>query len=137
MIKKKILLLIIIIFISFLVGAIIFMINNDWHFRIFKSTKIKEIDGKQYLGIESYSNRSRKTVIYYEFYNTFAYKKTKEYIEEFYDYNDYGQPLYREYHKNPQTNSVIYYYDNSGNVMETKTYDEKGAIVDVQKSSNK
>ena len=42
MIKKKILLLIIIIFISFLVGAIIFMINNDWHFRIFKSTKIKE-----------------------------------------------------------------------------------------------
>ena len=136
MIKKKILLLIIIIFISFLVGAIIFMINNDWHFRIFKST-IKEIDGKQYLGIESYSNRSRKTVIYYEFYNTFAYKKTKEYIEEFYDYNDYGQPLYREYHKNPQTNSVIYYYDNSGNVIETKTYDEKGAIVDVQKSSNK
>ena len=129
MIKKKILLLIIIIFISFLVGAIIFMINNDWHFRIFKSTKIK--------GIESYSNRSRKTVIYYEFYNTFAYKKTKEYIEEFYDYNDYGQPLYREYHKNPQTNSVIYYYDNSGNVIETKTYDEKGAIVDVQKSSNK
>lgn len=113
------------------------MINNDWHFRIFKSTKIKEIDGKQYLGIESYSNRSRKTVIYYEFYNTFAYKKTKEYIEEFYDYNDYGQPLYREYHKNPQTNSVIYYYDNSGNVIETKTYDEKGAIVDVQKSSNK
>lgn len=59
--------------------------------------------------------------------------KTKEYIEEFYDYNDYGQPLYREYHKNPQTNSVIYYYDNSGNVIETKTYDEKGAIVDVQK----
>ncbi len=35
--------------------------------------------------------------------------------------------------KNPQTNSVIYYYDNSGNVIETKTYDEKGAIVDVQK----
>ena len=135
--NKKILVLIIVIFLSFIIGITFFMINNGWYLRIFKNTYIKEIDGKQYLGIESYSNRSRKTVIYYEFYNTFAYKKTKEYIEEFYDYNDYGQPLYREYHKNPQTNSVIYYYDNSGNVIETKTYDEKGAIVDVQKSSNK
>ena len=48
MIKKKILLLIIIIFISFLIGAIIFMINNDWHLRIFENTNIKEIDGRKY-----------------------------------------------------------------------------------------
>ena len=135
--KKKILVLIIVIFLSFIIGITFFMINNGWYLRIFKNTYTKEIDGKKYLCIESYSNRLRKTIIYYEEYNTFAYKKTEEYIEEFYDYNDYGQPLYREYHKNPQTNSVIYYYDNSGNVIETKTYDEKGAIVDVQKSSNK
>ena len=53
------------------------MINNGWYLRIFKSTNIKEIDEKQYLGVESYSNRLRKTIIYYEKYNTFAYKKTE------------------------------------------------------------
>lgn len=124
--KKKFLLLIIIICISFIVGVTIFMTNNDWHLRIFENTNVKEIDGRKYLGIESYSNRLRKTVKYYENYNILAYKKTKEYIEEFYadDGNKYLE--YREYHKEPQTDSVIYYYDDNGNITETKTYDEKG-----------
>lgn len=134
--KKKFLLLIIIIFISFMVGVTIFMTNNDWHLRVFKSTNIKEIDGKKYLGIESYSNRLRKTVKYYENYNTFAYKKTKEYIEEFYADDGNKHLEYREYHKEPQTDSVIYYYDDNGNITETKTYDEKGKIVDVQENNN-
>ena len=134
--KKKFLLLIIIICISFIVGVTIFMTNNDWHLRIFENTNVKEIDGRKYLGIESYSNRLRKTVKYYENYNILAYKKTKEYIEEFYadDGNKYLE--YREYHKEPQTDSVIYYYDDNGNITETKTYDEKGKIVDVQENNN-
>ena len=37
------------------------MINNGWYLRIFKNTYTKEIDGKKYLCIESYSNRLRKT----------------------------------------------------------------------------
>lgn len=127
--KKKFLLLIIIIF---MVGVTVFMTNNDWHLRVFKSTNIKEIDGKKYLGIESYSNRLRKTVKYYENYNTFAYKKTKEYIEEFYADDGNKHLEYREYHKEPKTDSVIYYYDDNGNITETKTYDEKGKIVNVQ-----
>ena len=134
--KKKFLLLIIIICISFIVGVTIFMTNNDWHLRIFENTNVKEIDGRKYLGIESYSNRLRKTVKYYENYNILAYKKTKEYIEEFYadDGNKYLE--YREYHKEPQTDSVIYYYDDNGNITETRTYDEKGKIVDVQENNN-
>ena len=134
--KKKFLLLIIIICISFIVGVTIFMTNNDWHLRIFENTNVKEIDGRKYLGIESHSNRLRKTVKYYENYNILAYKKTKEYIEEFYadDGNKYLE--YREYHKEPQTDSVIYYYDDNGNITETKTYDEKGKIVDVQENNN-
>ena len=134
--KKKFLLLIIIICISFIVGVTIFMTNNDWHLRIFENTNIKEIDGRKYLGIESYSNRLRKTVKYYENYNILAYKKTKEYIEEFYANDGKKYLEYREYHKEPQTDSVIYYYDDNGNITETKTYDEKGKIVDVQENNN-
>ncbi len=63
----------------------------------------------------------------------FAYKKTEEYIEEF--YNDNGKLEYREYHRVPQTNSVIYYYDNNGNISETKTYSENGSIVDMQENN--
>ena len=134
--KKKFLLLIIIICISFIVGVTIFMTNNDWHLRIFENTNVKEIDGRKYLGIESYSNRLRKTVKYYENYNILAYKKTKEYIEEFYANDGKKYLEYREYHKEPQTDSVIYYYDDNGNITETKTYDEKGKIVDVQENNN-
>ena len=134
--KKKFLLLIIIICISFIVGVTIFMTNNDWHLRIFENTNVKEIDGRKYLGIESYSNRLRKTVKYYENYNILAYKKTKEYIEEFYADDGKKYLEYREYHKEPQTDSVIYYYDDNGNITETKTYDEKGKIVDVQENNN-
>ncbi len=96
--KKKFLVLIIVIFLSFIIGITFFMINNGWYLRIFKNTYTKEIDGKKYLCIESYSNRLRKTIIYYEEYNTFAYKKTEEYIEEF--YNDNGKLEYREYYNN-------------------------------------
>ena len=131
--KKKILVLIIVIFLSFIIGITFFMINNGRYLRIFKNTYTKEIDGKIYLCIESYSNRLRKTIIYYEEYNTFAYKKTEEYIEEF--YNDNGKLEYREYHRVPQTNSVIYYYDNNGNISETKTYSENGSIVDIQENN--
>ena len=131
--KKKILVLIIVIFLSFIIGITFFMINNGWYLRIFKNTYTKEIDGKKYLCIESCSNRLRKTIIYYEEYNTFAYKKTEEYIEEF--YNDNGKLEYREYHRVPQTNSVIYYYDNNGNILETKTYSENGSIVDKQENN--
>ena len=42
---------------------------------------------------------------------------------------------YREYHKVPQTNSVIYYYDNNGNISKTKTYSENGSIVDMQENN--
>ena len=131
--KKKFLVLIIVIFLSFIIGITFFMINNGWYLRIFKNTYTKEIDWKKYLCIESCSNRLRKTIIYYEEYNTFAYKKTEEYIEEF--YNDNGKLEYREYHRVPQTNSVIYYYDNNGNILETKTYSENGSIVDKQENN--
>lgn len=131
--KKKFLVLIIVIFLSFIIGITFFMINNGWYLRIFKNTYTKEIDGKKYLCIESCSNRLRKKIIYYEEYNTFAYKKTEEYIEEF--YNDNGKLEYREYHRVPQTNSVIYYYDNNGNILETKTYSENGSIVDKQENN--
>lgn len=131
--KKKILVLTIVIFLSFIIGITFFMINNGYYLRIFKNTYTKEIDGKKYLCIESYSNRLRETIIYYEEYNTFAYKKTEEYIEEF--YNDNGKLEYREYHRVPQTNSVIYYYDNNGNISETKTYSENGSIVDMQENN--
>lgn len=94
-----------------------------------KSDIVREIDGVKYVGVEYYSNRLRKTVNYYEEYNIFVYHKTEEYIEEFYDYDDYNQPEYREYYKIPITDSIIYYYDKKGNITEIKTYDEKGAIV--------
>lgn len=44
--KKKILVLIIVIFLSFIIGITFLMINNGWYLRIFKNTYTKEIDGK-------------------------------------------------------------------------------------------
>ncbi len=96
-----------------------------------KSDIVKEIDNTKYVGVQYYSNRLRKTVIYYKEYNIFAYHKTEEYIEEFYDYDDYEQAEWREYHKIPRTDSIIYYYDEDGNITNIKTYNENGAIVDV------
>ena len=46
--KKKFLVLIIVIFLSFIIGITFFMINNGWYLRIFKNTYTKEIDGKKY-----------------------------------------------------------------------------------------
>lgn len=66
---------------------------------IVKSDAVKEIDGTKYVGVEYYSNRMRKTVIYYKEFNIFAYHETKEYIEEFYEHDNYDQPEYRRYHK--------------------------------------
>lgn len=91
---------------------------------VIKLDVVKEIDGKKYLGVEYYTNRLRKTITYYEEYNAFAYHKTDEYIEEFYNYNDYEHPEYRHYYKIPRTDSIIYYYDKEGNVTDIKTYDE-------------
>lgn len=96
-----------------------------------KSDSVKEIDNNKYVGIEYFSNRLRKEVNYYEEYNIFAYHKTYEYIEEFYDYDDYVHPEYRKYYKIPQTDSIIYYYDENGEITKTRKYDENGAIVDI------
>ena len=96
-----------------------------------KLDNIKEIDEKKYIGIEYLSNRGRKTIYYYDTYNIFAYHKTEEYIEEFYDYDNYECSKYRKYNKIPQTDSIIYYYDEDGNVIDIKTYNENGEIVDI------
>lgn len=85
-----------------------------------KNDIIKIIDDKQYIGIEYYTIRLRKTVYYYEKYNAFAYHKSKEYIKEFYDNDDYEHPKSRVYYKIPQTDSKIYYYDENGNITEIK-----------------
>lgn len=87
-----------------------------------KGTIIKEIDGVKYCGVEYQTNRLRKNVYYYREYNIFAYHETKEYIEEFYDYDDYEHPEYRKYNRIPQSDSITYYYDKNGNVTDIKTY---------------
>lgn len=85
---------------------------------IIKETPIKEIDGVKYCSVEYYTNRLRKEVYYYKEYNVFAYHKTKEYITEFYEHNDYEHPLYREYHKENLKDEVLYDYDENGKIIE-------------------
>ena len=97
-----------------------------------KPTIIKKIDGVKYCGVEYITNRLRKNVYYYKEYNIFAYHETKEYIQEFYDYKDYEHPEFRKYNKEIQTNSIIYYYDDNGNITEIRTYDEDGNIIEKQ-----
>jgi hypothetical protein len=97
-----------------------------------KTTNIKEIDGVKYCGVEYLTNRLRKNVYYYKEYNIFAYHETKEYIEEFYEHNDYIHPLYREYHTEDLKDSVIYYYDKSRNITKIIRYDENGNKIEVQ-----
>lgn len=99
---------------------------------IIKDTPIKEIDGVKYCSVEYYSNRLRKDVYYYKGYNIFAYHETKEYIEEFYEHDDYEHPLYREYHKENLKNNVIYVYDKKGNITNIKKYDEDGKVIETQ-----
>ena len=99
---------------------------------IIKTTFIREIDGVKYCGVEYVTNRLRKNVYYYKEYNIFAYHKTKEYIEEFYDYDDYVHPEFREYHKENLTDSIIYYYDKFGNIINIKTYNSNGQIIEMQ-----
>lgn len=129
-VKKSILIIIIIAFafFSFVTGILCT--------RIIKNDDIKEIDNNKYLGIESLSNRNRKTIIYYQEYNIFAYHKTEEYIEEFYDTGNNEIPEFREYHKNPLQNSKIYYYDEDGNVKEIKTYDNNGELIDINEEKD-
>ena len=81
---------------------------------------IKEIDGIKYCGVEYETNRLRKNVYYYKEYNIFAYHETKERIEEFYDYDDYEHPLYREYYDENSRCKIIYEFDKSGNITEIK-----------------
>ncbi len=97
-----------------------------------KTTVIKKIDGDKYCGVEYLSNRLRKEVYYYKEYNIFAYHETEEYIKEFYDYNNYEQPLYREYYKKSLQDRVIYDYDKDGNITKITTYDENGKIIETQ-----
>ncbi len=87
---------------------------------IIKTTVIKEIDGIKYCGVEYETNRLRKNVYYYKEYNIFAYHETKEHIEEFYDYDDYEHPLYREYYDENSRCKIIYEFDKSGNIIEIK-----------------
>lgn len=123
-----------IVFILSFVFLIIYMNENNWYFKffIFREGYVKEIDGKEYYAEATYSNRFRKEVFYYENHNLFAYQKTKEYIEEFYDYDDYEHPEFREYHKENLNDSIIYYYDKTGNITSIKKRDDKGKIVDVE-----
>ena len=135
--KRKLIIgiFIVMLFVLF-IGIIIFMIQNNWYLRIFKNTCIKEIDGKNYIGIEKYSNRMDKAVRYYEEYNFFAYHKTDEYIEEFFDHTDYNNPEYRCYNKLPKTDTIVYYFDNTGNITNIKKMDETGALVDTNTMNN-
>ena len=87
---------------------------------IIKTTVIKEIDGIKYCGVEYETNRLRKNIYYYKEYNIFAYHETKEHIEEFYDYDDYEHPLYREYYDENSRCKIIYEFDKSGNIIEIK-----------------
>lgn len=107
---------------------------EDWGLRIFifKPICIKEIDGKQYLGIEeSRMIRGQRTIVYYEEYNWFAYRKTEYNIEEYYekDRNDKEYPTYRIYHKIPETDSEIFYYDENGKVVASGTFNENGKVI--------
>lgn len=87
---------------------------------IIKTTVIKEIDGTKYCGVEYETNRLRKNIYYYKEYNIFAYHETKEHIEEFYDYDDYEHPLYRECYDENSRCKIIYEFDKSGNIIEIK-----------------
>ena len=133
---KKIisLVLVLIVLVFSFIFLIMYMIQNNWYFKffIFREWYVKEIDGKEYYAVATYTNRFRKDVYYYENHNIFAYQKTKEYIEEFYNYDDYEHPEFREYHKENLKDSIIYYYDDFGNIINIKKRDEKGRIVDVE-----
>ena len=87
---------------------------------VIKTTSIKKIDDIKYCGVEYETNRLRKNVYYYKEYNIFAYHETKEHIEEFYDYDDYEHPLYREYYDENSRCKIIYEFDKSGNITEIK-----------------
>ena len=63
-IKISVITLIFILIISYLIMSI-----NGWKLRLFEEINIKEIDGKNYIGIASYSNRLRKNIKYYEDFN--------------------------------------------------------------------
>ena len=128
--KKKI--IIIIIFILFIGISFFDYILSSW---IIKIDKIKEIDDTKYVGVEYLTNRLRKSIYYYKDYNFFAYHKTKEYVEEFYDYKNYEQPETRTYRKIPITESIVYYYDGQGNIINMKSYNEKGSIVDYNEDT--
>ena len=102
--------------ISIIVAFVEFMVLC-W---VIKTTSIKKIDDIKYCGVEYETNRLRKNVYYYKEYNIFAYHETKEHIEEFYDYDDYEHPLYREYYDENSRCKIIYEFDKSGNITEIK-----------------
>ena len=87
---------------------------------IIKTTVIKEIDGIKYCGVEYETNRLRKNIYYYKEYNIFAYHEPKEHIEEFYNFDHYEHPLYREYYDENSRCKIIYEFDKSGNIIEIK-----------------
>lgn len=119
------------IFWSLIIFAVVFveLMLLCW---FIKTTNIKEIDGVEYCGVEYVTNRLRKSVYYYKEYNIFAYHETKEYIEEFYDYDDYKHPLYRTYYTGNFQERVIYDYDKEGNITQITTYDENGKTIKTQ-----
>ena len=64
--KKVIISLTLVIIVLIAIFFYIVMNANRLKLRIFKETNIKEFDGKEYIGIASYSNRLRKNIKYYE-----------------------------------------------------------------------
>lgn len=120
MIKSKIIKYLVLIP-SIIICGIIFLISF-FIFGLWSRTDIiKNIDGRDYIGIEHLTNRLRKSVYYYEKYNYFAYNDEKIIIEEFYDYDDYKIPEFRTYYKENNEKETIY-YDENGNITRTNIW---------------
>lgn len=105
----------------FIIGSIIcwnvIHINYIFFNLTIKNEIIREIDGKEYIGIEHLTNRLRKTIYYYDKHNIFAYKTNNLLIKEFYNYDDYDVPLYRTYYQNNKEKRTLIFHKD-GNVTE-------------------
>ena len=119
---KKVLIVILSIF--FLIVSFIIFIFNSW---IIKTDFIKEIDNKNYIGIKEDQFRARVSVDYYSKYNIFAYYKSNDKINEFYDNT-------RKIDKKYLTS--ITYFDENGKIINACKYDQKGNIISKKELNN-
>jgi len=102
--------------ICFVIGFINFII-----FGLFvRIDAIKEIDGVEYLGVNSYANLDDQVVNYYEKYNWFAYKKDNIIIDEFFEKGE-DIPKDRTYYNQDGSNHTIY-FDRKGNIITREEY---------------